>query len=151
MARLEIEFGGLAERFGDIDGEIECKMIDEAMPIYVDSVKKSLKAVIKHDGDSELVESIKVKKEKEAQYGDYIAVITPKGKSKTKHYYRKNKRHKKKHRKYALTNGAKAIWLEYGIPGRQPAKPYIANAQKNAEEPVLKKMQEVFDREVGAL
>lgn len=145
MTKLEINFSGLSEQIGNID-EIACEMIDEAMPIYVDAIKQSLKAVIEHEGDSELVESIEAYKAIKCKDGCYMAKIKPKGDSKTKYYY-----HKKTHRKHAVSNGLKAIWLEYGIPGKQAPRPYMTYARLNSTESVMKKMQEVYDRKTGAL
>lgn len=49
----------------------------------------------------------------------------------------------------AYFNALKAVWKEYGIAGRQPARPFLANATRNAEETVLTKMQEVYKKRMG--
>lgn len=49
--------------------------------------------------------------------------------------------------KDGVRNMEKMAALEYGVGGRQAATPVLTPAVHAAEDPVLKKMQEVFDRE----
>ena len=52
-------------------------------------------------------------------------------------------------RKYPVTNYIKAEWKEYGIPGRQRARPFITKACNNARDRVISKIQEVYNQKVG--
>ncbi|MCQ2087994.1 MAG: HK97 gp10 family phage protein [Bacilli bacterium] len=126
--------------------EIAEDALKEAAPIVESSMKNSLKRVISHDGESELQNSIKASKPKEARTDAWIVNVGPSGQSKTKTYKSK----KGKNRKYPVSNALKAIWLEHGIPGQQAPKPFIQSAVNDAEEKVIKKIQEVYEKKVGA-
>lgn len=140
MARMDIEFSGISEMLIGGD-ELAEEMLAEAAPIIEDSMKKNLRKSIAHSGDSELVDSVKTSKAKQAKNGAYIINVNPKGQSKTKVYQRG-----KKGRKHPVSNALKAIWLEYGIPGHQSPKPWLAATTNDAESKVLDKMQEVYDK-----
>lgn len=140
MARMDIEFSGISEMLVGGD-ELAEEMLTEAAPIIEDSMKKNLRKSIAHSGDSELVDSVATSKAKQARNGAYIINVNPKGKSKTKVYARG-----KKGRKHPVSNALKAIWLEYGIPGHQSPKPWLAATTNDAEAKVLDKMQEVYDK-----
>ncbi|MDD3369401.1 MAG: hypothetical protein PHP50_11055 [Lachnospiraceae bacterium] len=145
MAKLEMDFpddllGGLLS----VNTEEMCKqMVDEATPIMVESMKKEMQNVIGHEGDSELVNSVKSTKAKVTKNDAILSFVGPKGKS--SHYYYQNG---KKQRKYVVTNALKAIWLNYGRNG-QTAKPFLVKATNNASEQVKAKMQQVYDRITG--
>ena len=47
-------------------------------------------------------------------------------------------------------NNDKAFWLEYGVAGRQPARPWQSKALNNAEAKVLPKIQQTIEKELGA-
>ena len=140
MARMDIEFSGISDMLIGGD-ELAEEMLTEAAPIIEDSMKKNLRKSIAHSGDSELVDSVATSKAKHARNGAYIINVNPKGKSKTKVYKRG-----KKGRKHPVSNALKAIWLEYGIPGHQAPKPWLEATTKDAEQKVLDKMQEVYDK-----
>lgn len=145
MALFDVEFpedflSGLLE--SDFDEIAESALI-EAAPILEASMKASCAAVIEHEGDSELVNSIKSSNPKKTKTDAWILNVAPKGYSKVKVYH-----HKKKERKYSVSNALKLIWKEYGIPGRQPPRPFIAKACNDVRERVMNKMQEVYDRKV---
>lgn len=119
----------------------------EAVPILEDSIKKSLRSVIEHEGDSELVESVKSSKPKKAKTGAWIANVNPKGYS--EHTYN-DKRTPGRMVKRPVSNALKAIWKEYGVNGRQAPRPFLAKAVNDAREAALDKIQETYNRKVGA-
>ena len=124
--------------------------LKEAIPVLEKSMKNQVKKVIQHKGESELVASLKASKPKKSKTDAWIATVTPKGYSSVKVYIAKDGKGRKTGRKYKVSNALKAIWKEYGIPGRQAPRPFI-NAATNAATPeVLQKMQEVYNRKVGA-
>lgn len=147
MAAFDIEFpedflsGLLDTEFSEIAEEA----LKEAAPMLTESMKKCCKSVIEHEGDSELVDSITEGNPKRTKTDAYIVNVYPKGYSKVKTYKRG-----KKERKYSVSNALKMIWKEYGVPGRQTAKPFIANACNSVRESAMAKMQEVYNRKVGA-
>ena len=143
---MSFEFSGLSEMLPDMD-EVGIEMAAAAGPALVESTKKAVKGVVRHDGDSELVNSVTMSKPKKGKYGDFIVCAYFKGQSKNKYY-----RHTKTHRgKYAVSNALKAVWKEYGIPSRGiPAQPFIEQATRGAEQEALEKMQDVFNEKVGS-
>lgn len=152
MALFDLEFPeDFMSDLLDCDCDELCKeMLQEASPIYVDSMKKSMTQVIEHEGDSEMVQSVKASKPKRSRTDAYITNVGPSGYSKEKKYYGTDGKGRKTSRQYPVSNALKAIWKEYGIPGQQSAQPFLANAKNNAEEQTMSKMQEVYNRKVGA-
>ena len=138
MAQMEIDFPeDMLNGLLDVDAEDLCKqMIDSAAPIMEESMKKEMRSVIQHSGDSELVDSVKTSKAKKAKNGAIIAFTGPKGNSKN-YYYRNGK----KDRRIQVSNVLKAIWLNYGRVG-QPARPFLTKAVNNAHQKVMEKMQQ---------
>ena len=145
MAQMEIDFPeDMLNGLLDVDAEDLCKqMIDSAAPIMEESMKKEMRSVIQHSGDSELVDSVKTSKAKRAKNGAIIAFTSPKGNSKN-YYYRNGK----KGRKIPVSNVLKAIWLNYGRVG-QPARPFLTKAVNNAHQKVMEKMQQTYDQLMG--
>ena len=130
--------------------EIAEEALKEASPILRDATIEACQAVIQHPDDSELVKSWKETPPKETKSKDaYIANIVPKGNSSNQYYYAQDGRGGHTKRKYPVSNALKAIWLNYGVNGRDP-KPFLENAAKNCEDAVEAKIQEVFNRKVGA-
>lgn len=144
MARLDIEFSGLGDMLDFEAEDVAREMLDAAVPVLQEEMKKELRKKLKHEGDSELVESITHNNAKRAKTGNYIVNVYPKGYSSTKTYH-----HQKTKRKYKVSNALKMIWKEYGIPGRQAPQPFMETATRNAEDKTLEKMQEVYDRRTG--
>ena len=138
MAQMEIDFPeDMLNGLLDVDAEDLCKqMIDSAAPIMEESMKKEMRSVIQHSGDSELVDSVKTSKAKKAKNGAIIAFTGPKGNSKN-YYYRNGK----KDRRIQVSNVLKAIWLNYGRVG-QPARPFLTKVVNNAHQKVMEKMQQ---------
>lgn len=145
MAQMEIDFPeDMLNGLLDADAEDLCKqMIDSAAPIMEESMKKEMRSVIQHSGDSDLVDSVKTSKAKKAKNGAIIVFTGPKGNSKN-HYYRNGKRD----RKIPVSNVLKAIWLNYGRVG-QPARPFLTKAVNNAHQKVMEKMQQTYDQLTG--
>ena len=147
MALFEVDFPEdfLSDLLDTEFSEIAEEALSEASPMLVDSMKKYCTGVIQHDGDSELVNSFKSNKPKRTKTDAWIVNVDPKGYSSTKMYTAKGR----KKRKYPVSNALKAIWKEYGIPGRQPPRPFIASACNSVRGSVMAKMQEVYNRKVG--
>ena len=152
MAQFQMEFG---EDFldkllnSDFDGIAE-EALKEAIPVLEKSMKNQVQKVIQHDGESELVTSLRASKPKKTKTDAWIATVTPKGYSSVKVYRVKSGSGKKTYRKYKVSNALKAIWKEYGIPGRQAPRPFISAATNAATPEVMQKIQEVYNRKVGA-
>lgn len=147
MAGFEIDFPDdfLSELLDTDFDEIAEEALHETAPMLEESMRQSCKTVITHEGDSELVDSIKSTKPKKTKTDAWIVNVGPKGYSKTKVY-----RHTRTGRKYPVSNALKAIWKEYGIPGRQPPRPFIASACNKVRDRVMSRMQEIYNRKVGA-
>lgn len=147
MAGFEIDFPDdfLSELLDTDFEEIAEEALNETAPLLETSMKQSCKAVITHEGDSELVDSIKSSKPKRTRTDAWIVNVSPKGYSKIKVY-----RHTQTGRKHPVSNALKAIWKEYGIPGKQSPKPFITSACNNVRDSVMEKMQEVYNKKVGA-
>ena len=130
MAQFEVEgIDDLMKELSSLDAErLAPVMLEEAVPILKDAVVKGASA---HKDTGAMVNSIKQSGASRNQMGYYICV-RPTGKDKD-----------------GVRNMEKMAALEYGVGGRQAATPVLTPAVHAAEEPVLKKMQEVFDRETG--
>lgn len=156
MANFDVDFPeeymqGLLE--ADLDS-ICLDALKEAAPILEKSMKKEVKNVLIHDGESELVDSIKTWRPKKAKNGAYIVNVCPAGYSKKK-VYRREKSSKKKgeqvdtSRTYPVSNALKLLWKEYGIEGHQAARPFLMKSVNNVREEVLDKIQKVFNQRIG--
>ncbi|MEZ3435736.1 MAG: hypothetical protein K1W34_14170 [Lachnospiraceae bacterium] len=130
MAQFELE--GIDDLMKDLDlldtERIAPMMLEESAPILEEAVTKKASA---HKDTGDMVNSIKKTKAGRNQTGYYIAV-RPTGKDRK-----------------GVRNMEKMAALEYGVDGKQPATPVLIPAVHEVEVPVLKKMQEVFDRETG--
>lgn len=127
--------------FSGLDGifdEVAPKMIDEAMPIFEEAVQKSAKESIstlpedKARQTGEMLQSIKHFDARKTKTGAYISSITFNGTDEK-----------------GVRNMVKAAELEYGN-SHQTAKPFLQRADNACRTEVLKKMKEVYDREVGS-
>lgn len=147
MAGFDIDFpDDFLTDLLDADFDIIAKdAIEESAPLLEESMKRSCRRVIEHEGDSELVKSIKAAKPKKAKTGAWILNVGPQGKSKKKKYH-----HKESDREYPVSNVLKAVWKEYGIAGQQPARPFIQSAVNSVQEEIMRKMQERYNQEAGA-
>lgn len=153
MAQLEVNFPEdfLSELLETDFDEIAEEILTETAPVLEESMKKEVRGTIQHEGDSELVDSLTASKPKKTKNGDaWIVNVSPKGYSSTKKYTAVSKNGRKTHRKYPVSNALKAIWKEYGIPGRQPPRPFLQRSTNGARGAVIRKAQEIFNRKVGA-
>lgn len=112
----------------DID-RIAPVMLEEAVPILEKEVKQ---AAGRHKDSGDMAESIKATKAGMNNYGHYISVRPTGVDSK------------------GVRNMEKMAYLEHGT-SKQKATPVLSPAVRRAEEPVINKLQEVFDREVDKL
>lgn len=124
--------------------EIAEEALKGAAPILENSMKAAVRQVIEHEGDSELVKSIKAGRPKKARNGAWIVKVMPKGYSQYKVYHAK-----KSGRTYKVSNALKAIWKEYGVAGRQPPRPFLTKAENDAKDAVYDAIQKVFDNKAG--
>lgn len=152
MAAFDIDFpeNYIADLLETDFDAIAQEALADAAPILEESVKKEVRKVISHDGDSELANSFKATKPKKTKNGAWIANVTPRGYSKDKVYVAVDSKGKRTARKYSVSNALKAIWKEYGIPGRQVARPFITAFINASKQDVMKRMQEVYNKKVGA-
>lgn len=147
MAGFDIDFPDdfLSELLDTDFDEIAEEALKESAPMMVQAMKTSCSRVIEHEGDSELVESIKAAKPKKAKTDAWILNVGPSGNSKKKKYH-----HKESGREYPVSNVLKAIWKEYGIAGQQPPRPFITSAVNAVQDEVMDRMQAAYDRKAGA-
>ena len=117
------------------------KMIDESIPILVNEVKKSLEH---HKRTGLMVKSIKATKAG-CKDGVYFAVVRPTGQS-SKTMSTSGKVYM---RPKPVRNMEIVAHIEYGT-STQDGTPFLTKAYKDAEPAVLKKMEEVFNREALA-
>lgn len=153
MSRFDVSFEDDAISRLTMTGfdEIAVEALNECAPVLVESTKEACASVISHPGDSELVNSWTANKPKETRSKDaYVLTVVPKGNSKTHYYFAVNGKGGHYARKYAVSNALKAIWLENGINGRQDPHHFLEKAAKSCEAEVNQKIQDVFNRKVGA-
>lgn len=141
MAQFELtipdDFLKSLGRLADVE-KYAPQMIEESIPILQKSVQKELE---KHKRTGMIVKSVKPTKVG-YKNGVFFAVVRPTGKS-SKYMGDDGKIYV---RKKAVRNMEIVAHLEYGTD-TQPATPIMKKAYKDAEPAVLKKMQEVFERE----
>lgn len=147
MADFEINFpedflGNLLN--ADVD-KICREALCEAAPL----LEKNMKQILKNDNhemSGELIASIKAKKPIKAKNGAWLVHVRPTGYSSVKSYTVKGKAGKT--RNYAVSNALKAIWIEYGVNGRQQARPFMQRTVNMTESEALNKMQSVYERKI---
>lgn len=125
--------------------EIITEALTQAAPCLESEMKETLKKD-NHELSGELIRSIKATKPKKATNEAWIVNVRPTGYSKVHSYTAHGKGGNK--RKYNVSNALKMIWIEYGVSGRQPARPFLTRVVNKTRESVMKKMQEVYDRKV---
>lgn len=119
------------EQASNLDN-IAPEIINEALPI----LEESLKNTVQQEADKgyatgEMAESIKKSRAKRNQYG-YFGIVRPTGKDKK-----------------GVRNMEKLAYLHYGT-SKQQARPVVTKAVFHAERGIIAKMQECFNRMVGA-
>lgn len=145
MAEFDVDFpddflGGLLET----DSE---QIIKEALDSAAPMVESTMKDILRKDGhelSGELIGSIKATKAKRAKNGAWIVNVRPTGYSTNNTYYSASS----SRRKYKISNALKAIWIEYGISGQQPARPFLTRTVNETRECVMKRMQEIYNQKV---
>ncbi len=139
MAKFEIS--GLdmlieeLEKLADLT-QVAPKMVDAATPILVKNLKNNIQTAVGSGyATGALVESVHATDAKMNQYGCFAAV-GPTGTDAK-----------------GVRNAEKLAYLEYGTSQNgkrhQSPRPVMARTLHESEDAVLKKMQEVFDAEVG--
>lgn len=114
-------------RTSDLD-RIAPVMLEEALPILEDSLKETVQQEVNRGyATGELVSSIKKSRSLRNQYG-YFGIVRPTGKDKK-----------------GVRNMEKLAYLHYGTT-KQTARPVVNKAVFHAEQKVVEKMQEVFNR-----
>lgn len=130
----------------DFDSAAE-SALNEAIPVLEGTMRSAAAASVKHDGDSEMVNSIKGSKPKKSVATDcWICNVGPRGYSSTKTYHGQRKSGKSK-KTYKVSNALKAIWKEYGIPGHQSPQPFIQKATNQAQGRVERIIEDAFNKE----
>lgn len=131
----------------DLDRYAE-DILNESAKIVEEKMKANARARIIHEGESEMINSIKASKPKKSR-GAYILNVGPRGYSKVKVYRAKNGRGVRTGRTYSVSNALKAIWKEYGIPGveddRKNPHPFISTTVSQTERQVQELMQKRFE------
>ncbi|MDE7184334.1 MAG: HK97 gp10 family phage protein [Lachnospiraceae bacterium] len=149
MAAFELDFPDdfMKQLFQTDSAEICMKALEEAAPILEEEMKNAIRAD-GHELSGELINSIKATKPKKTSNGAYIVSVRPTGYSKINSY--SVKKNGKKLRKYPVSNALKMIWIEYGVNGRQPARPFMTKVMNSVRTAAMNKMQVVYNRMAGA-
>lgn len=120
------------------------EVLTEGSNILANKMKENARVSVMHDGESDMVNSIKASTPKLSKNGAYIVNVGPRGYS-NHSYYAKDGKGVKTTRKYKVSNALKAIWKEYGIPGRQEAQPFISKTVSQTESQIHTLMQKRFE------
>lgn len=131
------------ERLGRF-GDIAPKMLEEAVPILQDEV---IKQASKHRDTGEMAASIKPTGVMAGKSGSYYICVRPTGNASKKWRYAR-KKDGGGGSKRPVRNMEKLVWLEFGTK-KQAATPILKTATANAAPKVRRKLQEIFNREIG--
>lgn len=142
---LEIPDDLLKELLDKPFDKIAKTALDECAPILEKAVKSSMRRAVKHPGDSDMVKSVRKNKPKQTKTDAWIVNVYPSGYSKNSF----NRYTGNRVKRYPVSNALKAIWLEYGRVGQNPS-PWLAPAVSNCSSEILRKMQDIWEKEVGA-
>lgn len=129
MAQFQVKgINELAQRLNELGSteETAMRMLEEAAPILQEAMRKNSEP---HKDTGAMAESIKPSKPTRGSQGHEI-IVRPTGKDKK-----------------GVRNMEKMIHLEYGT-SKQPATPVVLPSVKEAENKVVEKMKEVFEREI---
>ena len=140
----------------DLDGmwtisfdDICQEALGEAIPVLEGTMRSAAAASIIHDGESEMVNSIRGSKPKKVTSTDcWITNVGPRGYSTTKKYHAQRSGGRKSKQTYKVSNALKAIWKEYGIPGHQQAQPFMDKATNMARVRVEKIIEDSFNKRI---
>lgn len=148
MAKCDIYTADLDGMWDISFDEICQEALGNAVPILEGTMKSAAAASIIHDGDSAMVNSIKGSTPKKSASTDcWIVNVGPRGSSEHR-YYAKDGKGRKTNRSYKVSNALKAIWKEYGIPGHQPAMPFMDKAANQARSRVEKIIEDAFEKRI---
>ena len=148
MAVFEVDFPDdfLSQLLKSDSDEVCTNVLARAAPILEEEMRNELRAD-GHELSGELARSIKATKPKKAVNGAYIVSVRPTGYSKINSYA--VKKNGKTMREYPVSNALKMIWIEYGVNGRQPARPFLTRVVNRARESALRRMQEAYNEMAG--
>jgi len=130
MAKFDFEISSdFIKQLGKLEDveRVAPMMINEAIPFLEQNVKSEVE---KHKHTGDMYKSIKATKAKMTKKGGFYAAVRPTG-SDSK----------------GVRNMEKLAYLEFGTSKQSPT-PVLTKAIKDSQEPVMRKMQEVFEREV---
>ena len=149
MAGFEVEFPDdfLSELFETGADDICEQALKDAAPI----MEAEMKRVLKQDGhelSGELIASIKSTSPKKSKNGAWIVNVRPTGYSTINSFSVKRKGNRI--RKFSVSNALKMLWIEYGVNGRQPARPFLTRVTNQVGKATMEKMQETYNRMVDA-
>ena len=146
MARCDIYEADLEGMWTIEFDDIAEEALTQSIPILEGTMRSAAAASVNHEGESDMVNSIKGSKPKKVTATDcWIVNVGPRGYGTSK-YTAKDKHGRKTNRKYKVSNALKAIWKEYGIPGHQQAQPFMQKAANQARPRVEKIIEDSFDK-----
>lgn len=146
----QFEIHGFDEMLAELDrigrfGDVAPKMLEEAAPILQEEVVRQAEP---HKDTGEMVASIKPTGVMVGKSGSYYICVRPTGYASKKWKYARKKDGGKGGSKRPVRNMEKLVWLELGVKGRS-GTPILKTATLNAAPKVQKKLQEIFNREMG--
>ena len=150
MANCTIYEADLEGMFNISFDDIAEKALTEATPILEGTMRSAAAAVVKHDGESGMVNSIKGSKPKKVTSTDcWIVNVGPRGTKRETWYHPTRGKGKHGSSRFKVSNALLAIWKEYGIPGRGvPAQPFMDKATNAARVRVEKIIEDAFNKEI---
>lgn len=136
--------------FGNMTFEdVAKKALNECREDMVSGTREALRSAVQHSGDSELVNSVKCYEPRMTKDGTGARLVCqPTGKSSSGNKYHTTSRGKSIQK--PVTNNDKAFWLEYGVAGRQPSRPWKDRATNSIESKVVPKIEQAIAKELGA-
>lgn len=129
------------DMFGDLirntsDDQLKA-IVDSVAPTLVDSMKTSMSNVVKHEGESKMVNSIKATKAKATKTDAIMSFVRPTGTD--------NKRSDGSQRTKPIRNMEKAIYMNYGTV-KEPARPWLEPAINKADAKIQNALQQEFEK-----
>lgn len=129
--------------------EMAKKVLNECREDMESGTKAALQASVQHEGNSEMVNSVKCYEALMTRDGTGARMVCqPTGKSSSGNRYKTVSRGKSIEK--PVRNNDKAFWLEYGVAGRQPARPWKDRAINSIEAKVVPKIEQAIAKELGA-
>lgn len=146
----QFEIHGFDEMLAELDrigrfGDVAPKMLKEAAPILQEEVVRQAEP---HKDTGEMAASIKPTGVMAGKSGSYYICVRPTGYASKKWKYARKKDGGKDGSKRPVRNMEKLVWLEFGTK-KQAATPILKTATANAAPKVRRKLQEIFNREIG--